>query len=125
MVLPEPLTVSESLEISMIMSDWLYDILAVSGYVSGASKDWAYGVKKIPYTGTLELRDYGEYGFFLPPNQIHEVCEEVTDGLIGLVKAAEVEDLFGRNSGNMSIASIFNILVISIIVKFISNWLSK
>ncbi|XP_061388495.1 zinc carboxypeptidase-like, partial [Musca vetustissima] len=81
----------------------------ISGYVSGASKDWAYGVKKIPYTGTIELRDYGEYGFFLPPNQIKEVCEEVTDGLIAMVAAAEKEELF-RNSGPKNIVSIVNVM---------------
>lgn len=67
-----------------------------SGFTSGSSKDWVYGVKNVPYTCGIELRDNGEYGFFLPPNQIEEVCEEITDGMIGLVQAAENEDLFGR-----------------------------
>ncbi|KAM7351090.1 zinc carboxypeptidase-like [Cochliomyia hominivorax] len=62
--------------------------------VSGASKDWAYGVKNIPFTATIELRDRGHYGFFLPPSQIVEVCEEITDGLIGMVAKAEEVGLF-------------------------------
>ncbi|TMW42523.1 hypothetical protein DOY81_012396, partial [Sarcophaga bullata] len=57
-------------------------------------KDWAYGVKNIPYTTTVELRDDGKYGFFLPPSQIKEVCAEFTDGLIALVAQAKEEGLF-------------------------------
>ncbi|XP_073821462.1 zinc carboxypeptidase-like [Musca autumnalis] len=96
----------------------------LSGYVSGASKDWAYGVKKIPYTGTIELRDYGEYGFFLPPNQIKEVCEEVTDGIIAMVAAAEKEELF-RNSGPKNITSIVNVMMLLCLLKFLTKFLLK
>ncbi|XP_061401842.1 zinc carboxypeptidase-like [Musca vetustissima] len=63
--------------------------------VSGSAKDWAYGVKKIPFTATIELRDDGsKYGFFLPASQILEVCAEVTDGLVELVRKAREEGLF-------------------------------
>ncbi|XP_011292502.1 zinc carboxypeptidase-like [Musca domestica] len=63
--------------------------------VSGSAKDWAYGVKKIPFTATIELRDDGsKYGFFLPASQIVEVCAEVTDGIIEMVKQARKEGLF-------------------------------
>ncbi|XP_037814177.1 zinc carboxypeptidase-like [Lucilia sericata] len=62
--------------------------------VSGSAKDWAYGVKKIPFTATIELRDRGQYGFFLPPSQIVEVCEEVTDGLVAMMEKAKEEGLF-------------------------------
>ncbi|KNC30333.1 hypothetical protein FF38_03910 [Lucilia cuprina] len=58
--------------------------------VSGSAKDWAYGVKKIPFTATIELRDRGRYGFFLPPSQIGEVCEEVTDGLVAMYELVAV-----------------------------------
>jgi hypothetical protein len=37
---------------------------------SGTSRDWAYGVPEFEYVYTLELRDEGQYGFFLPPEQI-------------------------------------------------------
>ncbi|XP_075152249.1 zinc carboxypeptidase-like [Haematobia irritans] len=97
----------------------------LSGYVSGASKDWAYGVKKIPYTGTIELRDYGEYGFFLPASQIKEVCAEVTDGIIGMLQVAEKEDLFERNSAGINLMSSLNLLLASLFVKLIAHWLSK
>ncbi|XP_073821472.1 zinc carboxypeptidase-like [Musca autumnalis] len=63
--------------------------------VSGAAKDWAYGVKNIPFTATIELRDDGsKYGFFLPASQILEVCAEVTDGLIEMVAQARKEGIF-------------------------------
>ncbi|XP_061401049.1 zinc carboxypeptidase-like [Musca vetustissima] len=63
--------------------------------VSGSAKDWAYGVKKIPFTATIELRDDGsKYGFFLPGSQILEVCTEVTDGLVEMVRKAREEGLF-------------------------------
>lgn len=62
-----------------------------SGYVSGDAKDWIYGVKNVPFAATIELRDNGRYGFLLPADQIVEVCTELTDGMIGLIKAAEME----------------------------------
>lgn len=62
--------------------------------VSGAAKDWAYGVKNIPFTCTVELRDKGTYGFFLPSNQITEVGTEVTAGLKALVNKAADEGIF-------------------------------
>lgn len=62
--------------------------------VSGAAKDWAYGVKNIPFTCTVELRDKGTFGFFLPSNQITEVGVEVTEGLKSLVVKAAEEGIF-------------------------------
>ncbi|XP_005183491.3 zinc carboxypeptidase [Musca domestica] len=63
--------------------------------VSGSAKDWAYGVKKVPFTATIELRDDGsKYGFFLPVSQIVEVCAEVTDGIVEMLKQARIEGLF-------------------------------
>ncbi|XP_023160443.2 zinc carboxypeptidase [Drosophila hydei] len=62
--------------------------------VSGAAKDWAYGVKDIPFTCTVELRDKGTFGFFLPSNQITEVGVEVTEGLKSLVAKAADEGIF-------------------------------
>ncbi|XP_065357356.1 zinc carboxypeptidase-like [Calliphora vicina] len=62
--------------------------------VSGTANDWAYGVKNIPFTATIELRDRGQYGFFLPTSQILEVCYEFTDGLVAMVAKAQEEGLF-------------------------------
>ena len=68
--------------------------VVISDPVSGAGKDFAYGVMNVPFAATIELRDRGTYGFFLPASQIKDVCAEVTDGLIALVKQAVVEGLF-------------------------------
>ncbi|XP_059220287.1 zinc carboxypeptidase [Stomoxys calcitrans] len=81
-------------------------VLNHSGFVSGSAKDWVYAMKNVSYCGSIEMRDHGEYGFFLPPNQIVEVCAEVTDGLIGMLKAAEKENLFERNSASGVSASL-------------------
>ncbi|XP_013115076.2 zinc carboxypeptidase [Stomoxys calcitrans] len=63
--------------------------------VSGSAKDWAYGIRHIPFTATIELRDDGsKYGFFLPASQILEVCDEVTDGIVAMVDQAKAEGLF-------------------------------
>jgi len=37
---------------------------------SGSSADYTYGVAKVLYSYGVELRDTGEYGFLLPPDQI-------------------------------------------------------
>lgn len=51
---------------------------------SGTSRDWAYGVAKIPYVYTIELRDQGEHGFLLPPNQILSSGIETWEGVKNL-----------------------------------------
>lgn len=43
---------------------------------SGGSLDWALGEAGIPYSYGMELRDTGNYGFLLPPNQIIPTGEE-------------------------------------------------
>jgi len=44
---------------------------------SGSSTDWAYGSRNITYSYGIELRDTGQYGFLLPPNQIVPQGEEI------------------------------------------------
>jgi len=44
---------------------------------SGTSLDWALGVAGIPYVYSIELRDTGNWGFLLPPDQIIPTSEEV------------------------------------------------
>ncbi|KAH8242214.1 hypothetical protein KR026_008458 [Drosophila bipectinata] len=61
--------------------------------VSGSGKEWAYAVKgiKIPYT--IELRDKGQLGFVLPPEDIIPVAREVTEGFVGMIAAAREVDI--------------------------------
>ncbi|KAH8402373.1 hypothetical protein KR009_011598 [Drosophila setifemur] len=76
-------------------STFTYGASGLLNYVvSGAAKDWAYGVKNIPFTCTVELRDKGTFGFFLPSNQITEVGTEVLAGLKALVNKAAEEGIF-------------------------------
>jgi len=44
---------------------------------SGGSLDWTLGEAEIPYSYGMELRDTGNYGFILPPDQIIPTGEEV------------------------------------------------
>lgn len=46
---------------------------------------------KIPYT--IELRDKGELGFVLPPEDIIPVAREVTEGFVGMIAAAREIDI--------------------------------
>ncbi|KAI5642821.1 zinc carboxypeptidase domain-containing protein [Phthorimaea operculella] len=50
--------------------------------VSGSSFDWAKGDAEVPIVFLFELRDNGDYGFFLPPDQIIENNEEIIDALV-------------------------------------------
>ncbi|XP_001983816.2 zinc carboxypeptidase [Drosophila grimshawi] len=56
--------------------------------VSGSGKEWAYGVMNITIPYTIELRDKGDFGFLLPPEDIIPVGREVTEGFVGMIAAA-------------------------------------
>ncbi|CAG0919197.1 unnamed protein product [Notodromas monacha] len=62
---------------------------SLTGTASGASDDWAFGVAKIPFVYTIELRDRGRYKFVLPADQIHPSGVEMVAG----VKASALEIL--------------------------------
>jgi len=47
---------------------------------SGGSMDWALGQHNVPLGVTYEMRDTGQFGFILPPNQITPSCIEWLDG---------------------------------------------
>ncbi|MCS7273667.1 MAG: M14 family metallocarboxypeptidase [Fimbriimonadales bacterium] len=52
---------------------------------SGNMMDWVFGVRGAP-SFTYELRDRGQYGFLLPPDQILPTCEEVYPALLELLE---------------------------------------
>ncbi|KAH8397389.1 hypothetical protein KR222_001710 [Zaprionus bogoriensis] len=56
--------------------------------VSGSGKEWAYAVKNITIPYTIELRDKGQLGFLLPPEDIIPVARELTEGFVGMITAA-------------------------------------
>lgn len=51
--------------------------------------DWVKGTYGKPITYTYELRDQGQYGFLLPPNQIIPTGEETMDSLVAMFKEAK------------------------------------
>ncbi|PYZ99327.1 hypothetical protein A6K26_009850 [Gammaproteobacteria bacterium 2W06] len=48
---------------------------------AGGSDDWAKGEGNVKYSYTVELRDTGNYGFVLPPDQIIPTGEETFEAL--------------------------------------------
>ena len=79
------------------MQDLIYDVhghLYDAGPIystiyqaSGGSVDWAYGDQgRIGFT--IELRDTGQYGFQLPPEQILPTCEENLPAILHLTQWA-------------------------------------
>lgn len=64
----------------------MYVLFTTTDVISGAGMDWAYGVAKIPYAFTVELRDTGKYGFLLPANQIIPSGEETLQGIMAMAR---------------------------------------
>lgn len=48
---------------------------------TGSSVDYIYGVGMADWSYTIELRDTGDYGFVLPPEQIRPSAEEQWQGM--------------------------------------------
>ena len=49
--------------------------------VGGGSTDYVYDVAGAEYAWALELRDQGDFGFVLPPEQIRPTGEEMWAGI--------------------------------------------
>ena len=56
---------------------------------SGDSPDWVHLVLGLTDAYTVELRDTGEHGFELPPEQILPTAQENVDGLLALIANIE------------------------------------
>ena len=48
---------------------------------NGGSMDYIYDVLGGEWSMAFELRDTGEFGFVLPPEQIVPNCEEIFEGM--------------------------------------------
>ncbi|CAH0594395.1 unnamed protein product [Chrysodeixis includens] len=81
--------------------------------VSGSSFDWVKGVAEIPIVYLFELRDVGEYGFFLPPERIIMNNEEIMAGLLEM-------DRVTRDLGYYRAASSAGRLVASLALFLVS-----
>jgi hypothetical protein len=65
-----------------------------TGLIGGAADDWAYGVAKVPFVYTLELRDKGEHTFMLPAGQILPTAQETFAGI--KASAAEINKILAE-----------------------------
>ncbi len=64
------------------MSSWSRVIFYfVADLTSGSSQDWAKGGGGFKFVYTVELRDQGQYGFLLPPEQIMDTSVETWAGV--------------------------------------------
>ncbi|XP_053613735.1 zinc carboxypeptidase-like [Plodia interpunctella] len=77
--------------------------------MSGTSFDWVKYTTQVPIAYLLELRDLGEYGFLLPPQQIIPTGLETMDFLVEMNKNAKG---MGYNVWLMSSASIVHVNVL-------------
>ena len=66
-----------------------YHFYIYLGYASGGSLDWVKANLKLPLVYIYELRDKGNNGFLLPPNQIIPNGQEVMDSLVALFNEAK------------------------------------
>ncbi|XP_025828827.1 carboxypeptidase B-like [Agrilus planipennis] len=97
--------------------------IAEAIYVStGSSLDWVKGTYGTRLTYGLELRDQGQYGFLLPPDQIIDTGEETLNAVVVLVEQLFRLDLltFTRPSGQGSFTQFLpHTLFLSVfIIKF-------
>ena len=73
------------------MSVFIVEYFIIKLYIvdrsSGTSRDWAYRTMNIPYVFTIELRDKGEHGWELPPDQILPTGEETWAGFRAMLLA--------------------------------------
>jgi murein tripeptide amidase MpaA len=60
---------------------------------SGGAVDWAYGAKRA-LSFTIELRDQGQFGFLLPPEQIRPTSEENWAAVLSMLEWARKRTVF-------------------------------
>lgn len=84
--------------------------------VTGSSFDWVKGVVGVPIVFLFELRDVGEYGCLLPPEQIIPNNEEMMACLIEVDRATrELGYYSGSTSLNLSLNFLLCVLLVLII----------
>ena len=71
-------------------------LIVIADRSSGTSRDWAAGAAHIPFVYTVELRDRGQHGFLLPPDQILETGVETWEGVKAMMHAIRTLDSVGR-----------------------------
>ena len=56
---------------------------------SGISDDWAKVEAGVKFTHTFELRDTGEHGFLVPPDQIEDTCSEIVAAVTAMITKSD------------------------------------
>ncbi|VVC88556.1 unnamed protein product, partial [Leptidea sinapis] len=82
---------------SRSLSEYIRGINNIELYLSmhsfnlatGGSIDWVKSHLNVPLVYCYELRDRGEYGFLLPPEQILDNSQEVMDSLLEIIHQAK------------------------------------
>ncbi|CAH0728592.1 unnamed protein product, partial [Brenthis ino] len=78
--------------------------------VSGSSFDWVKGVADVPIVYLFELRDVGDYGFLLPPEEIIPNNEEIMACLVEMDKTA-MKLRYYQSAGSMGLASMASLIM--------------
>lgn len=55
----------------------------------GSSIDWIVDKTDSQMAFAIEMRDDGQYGFFLPPTEIEPACNEVWQGIMASIRTYE------------------------------------
>ncbi|KAG5315264.1 CBPA1 carboxypeptidase, partial [Pseudoatta argentina] len=83
-------------------TDYTVGNIAETIYVaSGNSADWIKGTYNKSIVYTYELRDGGQYGFLLPPEQIIPTGEETLDSIIAMLREAKTLKKYGYEFDTM------------------------
>lgn len=90
----------------------------VSDPISGGSFDWVKKVADVPITFLIELRDLGEYGFLLPPEQIIPNNLETMDGLIEMDRVTKLLGYYSAGAISKVISLSVLVLCSMVIVLF-------
>ncbi|XP_028031436.1 zinc carboxypeptidase-like [Bombyx mandarina] len=86
--------------------------------ISGGSFDWVKKVADVPITFLIELRDLGEYGFLLPPEQIIPNNLETMDGLIEMDRVTKLLGYYSAGAISKVISLSVLVLCSMVIVLF-------
>lgn len=86
--------------------------------MSGTTFDWVKNATDVPVSFLIELRDLGEYGFLLPPQQIIPNNLEIMDALLEMDRTTR--ELGYYDSGTNTIAYSVCITIFSVLFALLN-----
>lgn len=87
--------------------------------MSGTSFDWVKNNTNVAVSLLIELRDVGEYGFLLPPEQIIPNNLEIMDALLEMDQTTRRIGYYSVSGTNTLVYS-FVIVVFSVIISLLN-----